>query len=282
MSLAEAESLISKGDLRGALDKIQAEIRKQPDNAKFRIFLFQLLSVLGQWDRALTQLNVAAELDKANLLMAQVCREALSCEALRAEIFAGERSPLVFGEPEEWMVWLIQAVKLAAKGEFKAVEELRERAFELAPSIPGTIDGEKFEWISDADSRLGPILEAVIDGRYYWVPFSNISLMKIDKPEDLRDVVWAPANFIWKNGGNSVGLIPTRYSDSHSQDDPALQLARKTDWIEKEGNLFIGLGQRMLATDQGEYPLLECRNITLYQPENSDLEKSSEEIPETS
>ena len=47
---------------------------------KLRVFLFQLLCVLGQWERALTQLNVAAELDAQALAMAQMYREALQCE----------------------------------------------------------------------------------------------------------------------------------------------------------------------------------------------------------
>jgi type VI secretion system protein ImpE len=29
-------------------------MRKEPSNAKHRVFLFQLLSVMGQWGRALT------------------------------------------------------------------------------------------------------------------------------------------------------------------------------------------------------------------------------------
>ncbi len=56
--------------------------------------LFQMLAVQGEWEKALTQLNVSADLDAGNLLMAEVCRPAIAAEALRAEIFAGKRSPL--------------------------------------------------------------------------------------------------------------------------------------------------------------------------------------------
>ena len=31
-----------------------------------------------------------------------------------------------------------------------------------------------FEWIADADDRLGPVLEAIVNGRYYWVPFERV------------------------------------------------------------------------------------------------------------
>ncbi len=90
-----------------------------------------------------------------------------------------------------------------------------------APSTPrrasaGDIDGQPFEWIADADSRLGPVLEAVINGRYYWVPFSRLSRIQIEPPEDLRDMVWMPAHLQFENGGESVALIPTRYQGSGS------------------------------------------------------------------
>ncbi len=112
----QAEELLQAGQLTEALAVLEGQIRSDPANAKLRVFLFQLLSVQGDWERALTLLNLAAELDPVNLLMAQVCRAALNCEALRAEIFAGKRSPLVFGEPDEWISWLVQANHMIAEG----------------------------------------------------------------------------------------------------------------------------------------------------------------------
>lgn len=77
------QELIHDGQLDAALGALQDLVRKDASNAKYRIFLFQLLSVMGQWPRALTQLNVAGELDAASLPMVQTYREAIQCEALR-------------------------------------------------------------------------------------------------------------------------------------------------------------------------------------------------------
>ena len=260
---AEAEELLREGRLAESLKKLQEQIRAKPADAELRVFLFQLLSVLGQWDRAMTQLNVAAELDAKCLLMAQVCRAALNCEALRTEIFKGNRTPVVFGEPAEWVGWMVRANGMIAQGQYAGAKELRQRAFEAAPTIPGSIDGNEFEWISDCDLRLGPILEAIIEGQYYWVPFSKIHQIEIETPADLRDVVWAPARFTWSNGGQAVGLIPGRYPGSQDSSDTAIQLARKTEWSEPDPGLYVGLGQRMFATDSNEYPLLTTARITL-------------------
>jgi len=259
----EPGELLKQGRIEEALGSLQEQVRANPADVKLRVFLFQLLAVMGDWERAMTQLNVAAEMDPDTLLMAQVCRPALNCEALRTDIFAGRRAPLVFGEPEEWVGWMIQANQHVARGEYTAAQELRDRAFEAAPAVAGSIDGTPFEWIADADTRLGPVLEAIIEGRYYWVPFSNIATVVFEEPGDLRDVVWTPALFTWTNGGNAVAFVPSRYVGSESSDDPAIRLSRKTEWLEREGETYLGLGQRMLATDQGEYPLMAARAITL-------------------
>ena len=110
----QAEAYIQSGDLDKALAELTSEIRKNPAKAEMRVFLFQLLSVLGQWERAMTQLNVAAEMDADAALMAQVYRPALNCEAFRADVFQGKRTPLFFGEPSDWMVSLTQIPGLLA------------------------------------------------------------------------------------------------------------------------------------------------------------------------
>ena len=259
----DPKDLVREGRLAEALQTLQDQVRKSPSDGKLRVFLFQMLCVTGEWERAMTQLNVAAELDPSVLLMAQVCRPALNCEALRAEIFAGKRAPLVFGEPEEWVGWMIQANSMAAEGHYGAAKELRDRALEAAPAVPGTINGEPFEWIMDSDSRLGPILEVIIEGRYFWVPFTCIAGIAFEKVEDLRDLVWVPAHFTWANGGAGLGLIPVRYPGSEKAEDAGLRLSRRTEWRELEGELYVALGQRVLATDTGDHALLDIQVISL-------------------
>src|SRR5437016_5038463 len=147
MTPATPKELLQQGKLKEALAALQDEVRAKPNDAKLRVFLFQLLAVMGDWPRALNQLNVAADLDPSTLLMAQVCRPAIGPEALRAEIFAGKRTPLIFGEPEDWIGSLVEANKLLAQGHGKAAAELREKAFEAAPATSGTLNGQPFEWI---------------------------------------------------------------------------------------------------------------------------------------
>jgi type VI secretion system protein ImpE len=219
--------------------------------------------VLGEWDRALNQLNVASSLDPSALAMAQIYGDAVRCEAIRDEVFAGRKSPVVFGEPDRWLALLIESRLRAGRGDHAQSEDLRLQAFEDAPASRGAINDRPFEWIADADSRLGPVLEAVINGRYYWVPFARLSRIHLDPPEDLRDVVWMLAHMQFENGGEVMALIPARYPGSHLSDDGLIVLARKTAWGEVAPEVHHGLGQRVLATDNGDVPIMEARTISV-------------------
>jgi type VI secretion system protein ImpE len=158
---------------------------------------------------------------------------------------------------------LVEANRLTGSGQFRAGEEMRQRALDEAPATAGSIDGRPFEWIADADARLGPMLELILNGKYYWVPFAHIRALYLDEPTDLRDVVWLPAQVQWSNGGEAVGLVPVRYPGSESAEDSAVRLARKTDWLPRGDNLTVGLGQRLLATDADDSPLLATRTILI-------------------
>jgi type VI secretion system protein ImpE len=258
-----AQELLQQARIPEALAVLQNEVRARPNDAKLRVFLFQLLVVAGQWERAATQLKVCADLDSSTLLMAQVCGPALAAENLRAEIFAGKRSPLLLGEPEEWISWLLQANRHFAEGQYEAAAELRQKAFDAAPATGGTLNGQPFEWLADADQRFGPMLEAVVDGKYYWVPFSRIREITLEAPKDLRDLVWAPAIVQLSAGAQKVALLPARYPGTEKSTDGAVLLARKTEWTDTGGSA-AGLGQRILATDAVEIPLLEVRKIVLH------------------
>ena len=256
------ENMLKEGRLDEALQLLTAKVRSGPADAKSRVFMFQLLSLLGQWERAQNQLNVSGELDPINTLMVSAYGKALQGELVRADVFAGRRMPSVIGEPAQWMALLLQALKLEAEARHAQAAAMRAQAFEQAEPVSGSIDGEPFEWIADADQRFGPCMEIIINSGYSWVPFSRLKQLKFEAPTDLRDKVWAPVQVTWSNGGQAVGFIPCRYPGSERADDSSLMLARKTDWVDVSEDLQIGCGQRMLATDAGEYPLLDVRLIS--------------------
>lgn len=261
-----AEQNIKEGKLDVALNELMQAIRDDPAKAEYRTFLFQLLCITGDWNRALTQLNVVADMDSEALLMAQTYRELLLCEAFRAEVFDGKREPLLFGEPVDWMGSQLQAMQAAARGELSAAFAMASESTERVPARSGHIDGQPFEWLCDADMRLGSALEIIISGKYYWVPVSTIASVRISPPEDLRDLVWLPVELTWINEGQSVGFMPTRYPGQKTLQDPHNALARKTEWDDHGHAFYTGSGQRMLSTEAGDFALLQVRDITFDEP----------------
>ena len=258
---SDAESALRAGDPRAALQQLTAAVRAKPADASLRIFLAQLLCVLGQWERAHTQLNVVADLDALAIPMRETVGHAIRCELMRAQVFAGKRTPMVFGQPDEWLALLIESLLQKGQGNAAMSEDLARRAFDAAPAGAGRLKDAPSERIADADSALGPGLEACVNGRYYWIPFSRLARVSFDAPEDLRDCVWMPAQITFANGGETVALVPTRYVGSHESDDGLICLARKTEWTEIGTDRYAGLGQRVLVTDAGEYDLMSVRSL---------------------
>ena len=228
-----AQDRLREGRLEEALDALQARVRTEPGDPRHRIFLFQLLAVL----------------------------EALG-QRPRHQVFAGRATPPVIGEPEEWMAWLVEALRRTAAGDHARAAELRASAFDAAPATPGAIDEVPFEWIADADVRLGPMLEVVVHGRYAWLPLQRVRAIRLDAPADLRDLVWTPAFLTLETGAEIPALVPTRYPGSEASADAEI---RRTEWHELDAatGCWVGAGQRMLATAAGEHPLMDVRLVRL-------------------
>lgn len=249
--------LLRDGNVDQALDAAKNAVRRAPSDGALRILLFQLFCVLGRWESALNQLAVLAQLPADTAALVGTYRELLRCEITRERIFAGQEAPLLFGHPDAWAASLIVALKRDAAGQTAQADQGRLEALQSSPDVGGQIDASPFAWIADTDSRLGPMLEAVINGHYYWVPFDTLSALCLEGPQDLRDLVWMPASFTFRNGGETVGFIPTRYCGTTGAGRGDLLLARRTEWDERGR----ACGQRVFATDMGDVALLDMRQI---------------------
>jgi type VI secretion system protein ImpE len=263
MLVAQAEQALKEGRVGDALRALQNAVRNEPARGDLRVFLFQLLCVQGAWERALNQLRVVGELEVKAFPMVQAYREAIRCESLREAVFAGHRQPMPLGEPEGWIALYFEALRHTASGRHEAAADLREQALEQVPETPGRLgEDQRFEWIVDADSRIGPFLEVFVEGGYYWVPFGRIASVEIEAPVDLRDLIWTPATFTWANGGTMMGFVPTRYAGPLDGVGNDCLMSRRTEWAEPAPETFLGTGQRMFFTQDSERALLDVRSVT--------------------
>ena len=273
MAMTDPQDALRSGDMVACKAAQMERVKAAPGDAKERAFLAQIFMVEGDWDRAIKQLQMLADLQPDSIdLVTDYCA-ALAAEKTRAEVLAGRAAPAIMGEPGAWLAKLVEALRLDAAGATAEAYALRSEAFEEAPASPGEIDGTKFAWLSDADNRFGPVLEAVMNGEYHWIPFNAIATLTFEPPRDLRDMVWTVGIITLTNGGEWPVLVPTRYpaSDLKAGAEAGHALARRTDWSVLHEDHYAGLGQRMFASDETDIALLDVRELTFEQPERGDV-----------
>jgi len=224
-----ATELYRAGRLKEAVQALSAELRDNPADAKRRTFLFELLCFAGEYERALKQLEVLAQQGPQAEMGTLVYRSAIQAELQRQELFRAK------GFPES-----------------------------PAESQAGTLNGQPFESIEDADPRIGARLEVFAAGTYVWVSWAHIASVQISPPAMLRDLLWAPAVVRLGAGmkGKDLGhvLLPVLAPFSFQHPDETVRLGRQTVWTEEEGEV-VPVGQKLLLVDGEEFPLLDVREI---------------------
>ncbi len=263
----DTSEALKQGRLGEALNMVKDAVRKAPSDAGHRSVLFQLYCVQGNWEGAQTQLKLVGEFDVESVMWVGVCEKVLACEAERRAVFEGKNPPTLFGQPPEWVGGMIEALRLGLDGKWEAAAASQAQALETAPATAVRINGEEGAWLADGDSRLGPLLEAFIDGKYYWVPAEHVREVNLRPKTHLMDSIWAPADFRWLNDGQTSGYLPVRYPDSEKSTDAQIQLGRLTQWQERAENFYCGLGHRTFVTDAAEIPLAEIKSIHFLHPE---------------
>ncbi len=250
------------GSIAGALAATEADVRRQPGSFGARWSLFQWLCVAGDWQRALRQLQLAAQLAPDFAQTAHAYRELVRMETFRKAVFAGECEPAYLLPAPGWLERLHAALALAEACDVSGADRNRHIALSDASDTPGCHDGQAFAWITDTDTRLGPTCELVVAGRYTWLPFAQMRTLHMRPPAGLLDLLWRPATVTLVDGFMARGFIPVRYPGSELGSD-AIRMARETTWSETGETGVIGLGQKTWMTDAGDVSLLEIAILTL-------------------
>ena len=154
--MADADELLREGNLSGARAALVEVVRSQPSSEQGRMFLFQLFAVLGEWDKARNQLQALAQLSPEAQMLSVTYNQAMDAEKQRAAVLAGEADMPLLAGAGGWAEGIARSITLLGRGEVDAAIAARDEAFDSAPDTPGSIDGVKFDWISDADGRFGP------------------------------------------------------------------------------------------------------------------------------
>ncbi|BAH40915.1 MAG TPA: virulence protein SciE type [Gemmatimonas aurantiaca] len=231
--MASAQNLYAAGQLGAAIETLGVELRSNPADAQRRTFLFELLTFSGDWSRAEKQLDVLAKNGHMAEAGTMLYRAAITAERVREHMFDS--------------------------GDFPT---------DAAPSpVSGTLNGEPFSSIEDADPRIGARLEVMAGGRYLWIPFAHIASVGMEPPTRLRDLHWMSAQL---RTGPSVRdlelgevLLPALSPGVGRLSDDELRLGRAADWEELPSGDFAPIGQKMLRVDERLVPIVDIRELLI-------------------
>lgn len=228
-----ADALFASGQLDEAIAQLGVELRSSPTDAQRRSFLFELLALAGQYDRAAKQLDLLASASPLAEAGASVYRAALQAERVREHMFDTGDYPTA-----------------------------------AAPSpVAGSCNGKVFASIEDADPRIGARLEVMAGGRYLWIPFAHLATVTISPPTRLRDLHWLSARAAISPSVKDLELgevlIPALSPAVWRNSDMELRLGRATDWEELADGDYAPVGQKMLRVDDELIPLADVRELMI-------------------
>jgi type VI secretion system protein ImpE len=256
--------LISRG-LAREMEDINAAIRAEPLAASHRLALARLRLVQGEYPKALQQLQLACQFDAELEPEAQLVRMLVRAEQIREAVFDGKILPDLLTAASGWLEKLIGALR---EGGEKAAAMRQEALSEAAPSKGGYGESEsptKFEWIADGDERLGPVIEIILGGTYYWVPFDKVESLHIPPPKRVMELVWAPVDLkLVGHPASSIVYMPTRYLPPREEGTDALLTGTETIWRELPGGGgWQGHGRRVWYVDGEPLGMFEAGRINL-------------------
>ena len=259
-----AKELFEAGNLSGAIELLTQDVKANPRDNKSRIFLFELLCFSGEFQRAGRQLDAVAQTsgDVKTEMGAQAYQSVLQAETMRRGFFTGTcKTPKFFAEPPLYTSLHIDATSQWQANELEAMERLLEESRRGRNPIPGHCNGNSFNDFHDGDDLIGPFLEVLFQGDYFWLPFEQIERIEIKAPSTLRDLLWTPAKLELRDRPLGDVFVPAQYFGSHEHTDDSIKLGRMTDWKSVGDEILLGMGQHTFFADETEYPLLEIRTI---------------------
>lgn len=256
----DIKELIKNGQLNEARAALVNEVKNRPADPASRTLFFQVLLFCGEWDKANRHLEILAELDPQLSLAVAQYQNLLTCERQREAVCAGRELPSYLPEPPGYFHQWYSACQALRQGDDDAADRLLEMAASL-PVVSGTINGQDFTGIRNADDTLAHALEIFAHDRYVWVPFEDIRELTVNAPQSLLDLLWIPASLTTWGGLSMNGFLPVLYPLSAQHPNEQVRLGRMTDWIALGTTGYRGVGQQVLLFGERDIPLLEIRDM---------------------
>lgn len=274
ISINEATEYFKRDDLIGAAGCLSSSLRTRPHDIFARMFLVEVLCILGDFERADQHLKTVASIDAGASRKVRALRNLIRAAQARNDVFERGAVPS-----------FVQAPSSAVETALRRVVALRDAGNEpldraLAASESGTQaswhgvfdDGKRVE-ARDLDDRFADIVEWLGEnGNYYWSDVRDVRSIQFAPAKRPIDFLWRQAVVQLENEVSGAVYFPVIYPGS--SDDAELALGRKTDWIERHG-LTLGRGRRMWLVGDDAVDFLA---LTTVAPEADGLTNSGTDL----
>ena len=241
------------GQLQAAIDGQLQAVKADPSDQGKRLFLFELCSFAGDWERARKQIAAIDYPEPDRQLLVSSYQKLLDAEEHRNRVFSQGVMPEFLIPPPEWMFTRLQGVAALAQGNVTQASEYFAQADVATPHVAATVNGNAVEEIRDCDDVFGPVLEVLVNGVYYWVPLEQVDSMTANPPKYPRDLYWMPVRLTMKDGPSGDAFVSVLYHGSTKLEDDNLRLGRGTDWSESEP--VRGSGLRLMLVGEDAIPI---------------------------
>jgi len=256
-----AKELIKAGRLSEARGVLVEEVKKKPSDVGARTVLFQVLSLLGEWDKALRHLDMISTQDPRRAIGVATYLNNVKAEQERVKVLAGSALPSVMPEPPSYMPDYLDYLGALNAQQFDDARAKLALIEGARPAVLGTLNGKPFGGMSDTDARLFAFLEAFVHERYVWIPIEAVRELIVHEPRDSFDLIWVTASITTWEGLSMNCSMPVTYPGTAGEADDQLKLGRLTDWAPIGGGLSRGVGQHVYAIGDTDVSILEIRSI---------------------
>jgi type VI secretion system protein ImpE len=257
-----AQDLLQTGQLSAAIEQVTEEVKAKPADYLGRTFLFELLCFSGDLERAGKQLDVISQESADSEIAVQPYRGVLQAERARRRLFSEGLRPHLVPETPSYTELHFRALNCIREGRPGEARSLLEEAEAARPAVPGRLNGNQpFGDFKDCDDLIGPFLEAIIQAEYNWIPWEAVNSISIEPPKHSRDLIWIPARIELRTGVTGEAFLPVLYANSYLHTNERVKLGRATEWRSDIEDVAVGLGQRLFAVGDQDFPMLEVREI---------------------
>jgi type VI secretion system protein ImpE len=259
-----AAQLFQQGRLDDAIFAQTNEVKENPADPARRLFLFELLTFAGQFERAEKQLGAVQYNDMERDAAVATFRRVLAAEQERRALYGQGRRPRFLGPVPEHAELRLKALDALREGRAADAAQLVSQAHEKMPEVSGLLNQKPFKLLCDCDDVFGSILEVVSGtGAYFWVPLEQVDLLLLAEPKYPRDLLWIQAHLEIKDGPSGDVFLPATYPGTWQASEDAIRLGRATDWQEVTPELVRGIGSRLFLVDEEALPLLDWRELQI-------------------